>query len=171
MRGLVVYYSHEGQGTIDFNVKQFAKGHTRIVAEKIADLTGSDILRIVPKEPYPVEYEACCERAKAEYESGARPEINMPLESIDAYDTVFLGFPIWYRSYPRVIATFVEKFDFSGKKVMPFCTNEEGGFGMADMQLASAIKAKGGTVAEGLSIRGKRVDGCDGAVRSWLGIE
>ena len=170
MKSLVVYYSHEGQNTIDFNVVQIEKGHTRQVAEKIAELTGSDILRILPKEEYPTDYDKCCERAKKEYEESIRPEIVVPLESLDAYDKVFIGFPIWYRSYPRVIATFIDKYDFSGKTVLPFCTNEEGGFGMADMELASAIKAKGGVVELGLSVRGKNTGDCEAAVRRWLRI-
>ena len=170
MKSLVVYYSHEGQNTVDFNVVQIKKGHTRQVAETIAKVTGADILRIVPKEEYPTDYEKCCERAKDEYEKNARPEIVIPLETIDAYDRIFIGFPIWYRRYPRVIATFVERFDFSGKTVYPFCTNEEGGFGLADMELASAVKAKGGNVELGLSVRGKNAEDCEAAVRRWLRI-
>ena len=168
MKALVTYFSHEGQNTIDFKVTQIKKGHTRVVAEKIAELTGSDILRIIPKEEYPVEYEACSARAKSEHVVILRPEIVLPLETLDAYDTIFIGFPIWYRSYPRVIATFVERFDFTGKRVLPFCTNEEGGFGMADLELGSAIKAKGGNVELGLSVRGKNADNCEEQVSRWL---
>jgi len=168
MKALVAFYSHEGQNTVDFAVTQIKKGHTRMVAEKIAELTGSDILRIVPKKEYPFDYEACCARAKAEYEASARPEISIPLETLDAYDTIFIGFPIWYRSYPRVIATFVERFDFTGKKVLPFCTNEEGGFGMADLELSAAVKSKGGNVELGLSVRGKNAENCTDAVVRWL---
>ena len=168
MKALVAFYSHEGQNTVDFNVTQIKKGHTRMVAEMIASITGADILRIVPKEEYPFDYEACCARAKAEHEASLRPEINIPLETLDAYDTVFIGFPIWYRSYPRVITTFIDRFDFSGKKVLPFCTNEEGGFGMADLELSAAVKAKGGSVEMGLSVRGKNADNCEEPVRSWL---
>ena len=168
MKALVTYFSHEGQNTIDFKVTQIKKGHTRVVAEKIAELTGADMLRILPKEEYPVDYEACSARAKAEHEGSLRPEIVIPLETLDAYDTIFIGFPIWYRSYPRVIASFVEKFDFTGKRILPFCTNEEGGFGMADMELGSAIKAKGGKVELGLSVRGKNADNCEDQIKRWL---
>ena len=161
MGSLVAYFSYEGQNSAK-------KGNTTVVAEKIAAITGSDILRIVPTEEYPVDYEACSARAKAEHDGSLRPEIVLPLETLDAYDTIFIGFPIWYRSYPRVIATFVEKFDFTGKRVLPFCTNEEGGFGMADMELGSAIKAKGGKVELGLSVRGKNADNCEDQIKRWL---
>lgn len=168
MKALVAFFSHEGQNTVNFNVTQIEKGHTRVVAEKIADLTGSDILRILPKEEYPVDYEACSARAKAEHEGSLRPEIVIPLETLDAYDTIFLGFPIWYRTYPRVIATFIEKFDFTGKRILPFCTNEEGGFGMADLELSAAIKAKGGKTELGLSVRGKNAQNCEDQIKRWL---
>ena len=140
------------------------------MAEKIADLTGSDILRIVPAVPYSSDYEECCKRAKDEVDRSLRPEINIPLETLDAYDVIYIGFPIWYRSYPRVIATFVEKFDFAGKKVRPFCTNEEGAFGMADMELEAAIKRRGGEMERGLAVRGQNVESCDAALKRWLGL-
>ena len=170
MKSLVVYYSYEGHNSVDFNVVSIKKGHTRQVAEKIAELTDADILRITPKEEYPMDYDKCCERAKAEHEQSARPEIEVPLETLDAYDRIFIGFPIWYRSYPRVIATFIEKFDFTGKTVFPFCTNEEGDFGMADMEIASAVKARGGSCEFGLAVRGKNAGDCEASLRRWLRI-
>ena len=169
MGSLVVFFSHEGQNSVNFDVKDLKKGHTRIVAEKIAELTGSDILRIEPAEAYPADYDECCKRAKAEADGSLRPEIKMPLQSLDAYDVIYIGFPIWYRSYPRVIATFIERFDFTGKKVRPFCTNEEGAFGMADMELDAAIRRRGGETGRGLAVRGQNAATCDDAIRRWIG--
>ena len=168
MGSLVAYFSHEGQNSVNFDVKDIKKGHTRTVAEKIAAITGADILRIQPAEAYPADYDECCRRAKAEADGSERPAINIPLQSLDAYDIIYIGFPIWYRSYPRVIATFIERFDFTGKKVRPFCTNEEGAFGMADMELESAIRRRGGETERGLAVRGSNVDSCDDAIKRWL---
>ncbi|MBQ2527618.1 MAG: NAD(P)H-dependent oxidoreductase [Spirochaetales bacterium] len=170
MGSLVAYFSHEGQNSVNFDVKDIKKGHTRTVAEKIAAFTGADILRIQPAEAYPADYDECCKRAKAEADGSERPAINIPLESLDAYDTIYIGFPIWYRSYPRVIATFIDRFDFTGKKVRPFCTNEEGAFGMADMELEAAIRRRGGEMERGLAVRGSNVDSCDDALKRWLGL-
>lgn len=168
MAGLVVYFSHEGQNSVNFDIQNVKKGHTRTVAEKIADITGSDIFRIVPEEPYPADYDAVCRRAQAEYEDNIHPQINVPFESLESYDTIYIGFPIWFRSYPRVVASFIDKFDFTGKTVKPFCTNEEGEFGMADMELENAVKTKGGKVVKGLAVRGSDVNTCDEALRKWL---
>ena len=168
MAGLVVYFSHEGQNSVNFDIQNVKKGHTRTVAEKIADITGSDIFRIVPAEPYPADYDAVCRRAQAEYEDNIHPQINVPFESLESYDTIYIGFPIWFRSYPRVVASFIDKFDFTGKTVKPFCTNEEGEFGIADMELENAVKVKGGKVVKGLAVRGSDVNTCDEALRKWL---
>ena len=169
MGSLVVYFSHEGQNSVGFDVREVKKGHTRIVAEKIAELTGSDILRIEPVQPYPADYDECCKRAKEEADGSFRPEIKIPIQSLDSYDEIYIGFPIWYRSYPRVIATFIGHFDFTGKKVWPFCTNEEGAFGMADMELEAAIRSRGGQTMRGLAVRGGNAETCDDQLKRWLG--
>jgi len=72
------------------------------------------------------------------------------------YDTIYLGFPIWYRTYPRVIASFIDKYDWTGKTIKPFCTNDEGTFGITLLELAG--QAKGATILDGLAIRGIEVD-------------
>lgn len=171
MKALVVYFSHEGENSVNFNVETVKKGHTRIVAEKIVDLVNGDIFRIKPVMPYSSDYEETCKRAKEEYENGICPEIECPFETLGDYDSIFIGFPIWFRSYPRVIATFVKKFDFSGKVIYPFCTNEEGAFGMADMELAQIARAQNAVSVKGLAIRGSNANDCEQAIKSWLGIQ
>ena len=162
MGSLVAYFSYEGQNSAK-------KGNTMIVAEKIAAITGADILRVEPKEKYPADYEECCRRAKAEIDGNLRPEIVGHLQTLDAYDTIYIGFPIWYRSYPRVIATFIDSLDFTGMKVRLFCTNEEGAFGLADMELETLVKRRGGTMEKGLVIKGQDAASCDDAIRRWVG--
>lgn len=139
MGSLVAYFSYEVQNSVK-------KGNTMIVAEKIAAITGADIMRIEPKEKYPSDYDECCARAKTEINDNLRPAIVNHLQTLDAYDTIYIGFPIWYRSYPRVIGTFIDSLDFTGKKVRPFCTNEEGAFGIAAMELEPLIKRRGGVL-------------------------
>ena len=161
MGSLVAYFSYEEQNSAK-------KGNTMVVAEKIAAITGSDIMRIEPKERYSSDYDECCRRAKAEIDGNLRPEIISHLQTLDAYDTIYIGFPIWYRSYPRVIATFIDRLDFTGKKVRPFCTNEEGAFGMAAMELESLVKRHGGELEQGIAIKGQDVATCDDAIRRWV---
>ena len=162
MGSLVAYFSYEVQNSTK-------KGNTMIVAEKIAAITGADIMRIEPKEKYPSDYNECCTRAKDEINNNLRPEIINHLQSLDAYDTIYIGFPIWYRSYPRVIGTFIDSLDFTGKKVRPFCTNEEGAFGIAAMELEALIKRRGGILEPGLAIKGPEATTCDDAIKRWVG--
>ena len=97
-------------------------GNTQHVAEHIASLTGGTLFRIEPEKPYPTEYKPCTEVAKAEKESNARPVIKNKVENWDEYDTVFIGWAVWWWTAPMIINTFTESYDFKGKTVIPFCT-------------------------------------------------
>lgn len=94
-------------------------GNTEAVAQQIADYTGGTLAQIERAVPY----EDVQTEGEEELESNARPEIAFPLDSIDEYDTIFVGYPIWWDEAPMVIATFLESYDFSGKTIVPFCTS------------------------------------------------
>lgn len=102
---LVAYFSHTG--------------NTREVARQIAALTGGDLAEIRRAQAY----ENLQEEAEAEILEGARPEITVDVESMENYDVVFVGYPIWWGEAPAMIASFLEAFDFSGKTIVPFCTS------------------------------------------------
>ena len=94
-------------------------GNTEEAAQQIAEDTGGDLVRIERSEPYDdVQTEG-----EEELESNARPEIKVDLDSIDGYDTIFVGYPIWWDETPMVISTFLESYDFSGKTIVPFSTS------------------------------------------------
>ena len=101
-------------------------GNTEAVAEKIAAATDGTLMRIDPAEPYgpaDLDYNSDC-RANAEQNSGsARPAIAAPIPDIAAYDTIYLGYPIWWGKAPRVILTFLEEANTAGKIIVPFCTS------------------------------------------------
>ena len=166
MATLIVYFSHTGENYVDGEREIIEKGFTEIVAEKIHKITGGALIGLKPVEPYPFGYEETNRRARKEYEENILPEIaNLPA-SIDAYDTVYLGFPLWYRSYPRIIASFIKQFSFVGKTIKPFCTNEEGTFGIMELELRSAIK--GAVIKEGLAIHGYQVQSSDDLIAKWV---
>ena len=166
MAALVVYFSHVGENIVDGNREIIEKGFTEIVAEKIHKLTGGALIGLIPREPYPFGYEECNKRARKEYEENILPSIaNLPA-SIDAYDTIYIGFPLWYRTYPRIITTFIKSFSFVGKTMKPFCTNEEGTFGIMLLELRSSIK--GAIVKDGLAIHGYEVNNKDEAIERWV---
>ena len=108
-----------------------ATGNTKTVAEQIADVTGGELYEIEPAEPYTSEdldYHKDDCRANLEMnDDTARPEIAGAIENIEQYDTIYLGYPIWWGNAPRIMNTFVETYDLSGKTVVPFCTSGSSG--------------------------------------------
>ena len=166
MKTLVAYFSKNGENSVNFEVKNINVGHTEMLANKIARLTGGDMYPISAKVPYSGNYEEVLRRAKQENEDASFPEIANPLDSIAEYDVIYLGFPNWYRSFPRIIATFIKSYDFKGKIVKPFCTTEEGTFGLAELELAAMLKDA--ELKSGFGILGKDVEFCDEKLKIWV---
>lgn len=95
-------------------------GNTEKMASYIQEQTNGDLLKIEPLNPYPTDYKECGDVALVERDENARPEIaNLP-ESIEEYDTIFIGYPIWWHTAPMIIGTFLENYDLSGIEVYPF---------------------------------------------------
>ena len=170
MKSLVVYFSRVGETYIDGTIKRTEKGFTEILAEQIAELTGGDLFKLEPEEPFSEYYAQADKRAKDEYENNTLPPIKSLPTSIKDYDVIYIGFPIFYRSYPRVIAEFLRHFDFQGKIIKPFCTNEEGSFGTAELELRALLK--GSILRPGFSIRGFNAEKANenGALARWVDI-
>ena len=116
-----------------------ATGTTKGVAERIADGLNADRYEIVPKQPYTdddLNYRDSNSRSTVEMnDPDARPEISGSVENMDQYDIVFLGYPIWWYDAPRIMSTFVESYDFSGKTIVPFCTSGGSGIGSSALNL------------------------------------
>ena len=116
-----------------------ASGVTKRVGEEIARVCGGDFFEIVPKEKYTsddLNYMNTRSRSSVEMkDASARPEIAGTVSDMDSYDTVIIGFPIWWGLAPRIIETFLESYDFSGKTIVPFCTSGGSGVGRSDSAL------------------------------------
>lgn len=105
---LVVYFSWS------------TSGNTEKMATYIQSQTGADILELQPVNPYPTDYNETGDIAESEHDENARPEIaNLP-DSISEYDTIFVGYPIWWHTAPMIIGTFLENYDFTGVEIYPF---------------------------------------------------
>ena len=143
-------------------------GNTRGMAESIADGLEADLYEIVPEEPYTeadLNYNDNNSRTTLEMnDSSARPEISGTIEHFDQYDTIFLGYPIWWGEAPRILDTFVESYDFTGKTVIPFCTSASSGIG-------SSADTLEGLAGSGTWLDGQRFSGSDPAdkVLEWAG--
>ena len=164
---LVVYFSRTGE---EYNVGTISKGNTAIIAEMIAKKTSADVFEVKAAKPYPDEYEPCTEIAKKELEANERPAFEKNIDNLAAYDTIFVGYPIWWSAVPRVMMTFLEANDFSGKTVIPFCTH--GGSGLAGTEREIKEACKGANVLSGLAIVGKTAQNDSAAaekdVDAWL---
>lgn len=103
-----------------------ATGNTRPVAERVAEVTGGDLFEIVPAQPYTaadLNYNTDCRANAEQNDPDARPAIAGTVENMEQYDTVLIGYPIWWGSAPKIIHTFLETYDLSGKTVATFCTS------------------------------------------------
>lgn len=163
---LIAYFSRAGQNYVRGSIVDLPRGNTAVVAEMIARQTGADLFEIAPAVPYAEDYRACVAQSRRELAEGARPELAELPSSIDAYDTVVLGYPNWCANMPMPVYTFLEAFDFTGKKILPFCTNEGSGASGTDRKIATACP--GATVASALSITGHEAAESGAAISRWL---
>ena len=128
-----------------------ATNNTEGVAQKLADGLGADLYEITPEQPYTdedLDYGNSESRSSVEMnDPSARPAISGSIENMEQYDVVFIGYPIWWGEAPRIMSTFIESYDFSGKTLTAFCTSASSGFGNSDSALRSA--ANGATWLDG----------------------
>ena len=162
---LVVYYSRPGNNYSSGGIVNLKVGNTQVVAEKIQALTGADIFRLETVREYSADYRKCTEEAKEELNANARPKLKADID-ISKYDTIYLGWPCWWGTYPMCVATFLEAHDWAGKTVIPFTTHEGSGFGSSLSDLKKAIPSA--TIKKGLSIQGSRVSGADKQIKTFV---
>ena len=136
-----------------------ASGKTAKVADMLADAVGADIYEIRPEVPYSkadLNWMNKKSRSSVEMNDKAfRPAIADKNAKIDQYDTIFLGFPIWWYVAPTIINTFLEGYDFSGKKVILFATSGSSGFGKTVEELKVSVPASC-EIIEGKLLNGKQ---------------
>ncbi len=116
-----------------------ATGTTRSMAGRAADALAADLYEIVPETPYTsddLDYGNASSRTTRERDDpAARPAIDGSVEDMGGYDVVFLGYPIWHGQAPKIVSTFLERYDFTGKTIVPFCTSHSSGIGSSDTDL------------------------------------
>ena len=118
-------------------------GNTEKIAEYLIDITNADSYVIEAAVPYSdadIKYQDDnCRANKEQNDKSVRPEIANPIASIDSYDTIFLGYPIWWGQEPRIIDTFLERYDFSDKTVIPFCTSASSGIATSEKNIKALV--------------------------------
>lgn len=137
-------------------------GNTKEMASYIAEQTGGDLLEIEPKVAYPTDYNETGDIAKVERDENTRPEIaNLPA-SIDEYDTILVGYPIWWHTAPMIIGTFLENYDLTGKEVYPFTQSASMDTEQFQQSIAFVREvSEGANVHEGMFARPSDTDAID----------
>lgn len=162
---LVVYYSRKGENYMPGGIEILKKGNTEYAAEYIARAIGADLFEIDTVKPYAASYRECCMEAVAELKADARPDIKGYVENISNYDTIFLCYPCWCGTAPMCIFTFLDHYDFTGKKIVPLCTNEGSGLGNSEKDIARCCPDA--VVVPGLSIPGHQCKDSEPLLCSW----
>ena len=175
-KNLVVYFSApvaERSGQVDgissasrTSRSNTYKGNTEYIAELISKETKADLFEIVPKEAYADTYERMVQRAEEEQENDARPAIKNKVNNFSRYDTIYIGYPIWWSDMPQILYTFFDTYDLKGKNIIPFCTH--GGSGLSGTVGRIKNLEPQATVYKGLAVYRTDVTNSDSRVKSWI---
>lgn len=153
---LVVYFS--------------ATGNTKAVAETLAEMQGADLVEIVPEEPYTdadLDYNNASSRSTLEQnDADARPAISGTIDNMEDYEVVYVGYPIWWYDMPRIMYTFFDTYDFSGKTIVPFCTS--GGSSLSGTPDTIAEFEPEATILDGIQIGSSAAHDAEGELSKWL---
>ena len=163
---LIAFFSRADENYFGGAMRYVKIGNTEIVAGIMKELIDADTFKIEMKDPYSPVYMTCIDEAKKDKQNNARPELTGYLDSIDEYDTIVLCYPNYWGTFPMAVATFLERYDFTGKTILPLCTNEGSGMGSSESDIKKS--AKGATVKNGLAITGSKAADSRDVVKKWF---
>lgn len=166
MAKLVVFYSRADENYFSGSYRYITEGNTEKVAKMIAGTVGADLFRIEQKVPYAADYNTCIEQAKKDLQAKARPELVSVPDSLDDYDEIYLGYPNYWGDMPMAVYTFLERFDWNGKTIHPFCTHEGSGLSGTERKIQGVCK--GAVVTKGLAVQGGAASRAGAAVEKWV---
>ena len=163
---LIAFFSRADENYFGGAMRYVKVGNTEIVVNKMKEMIDADTFKIEMKNPYSPVYMTCIEEAKKDLRAKARPELVSMPASIDEYDTVILAYPNYWGTMPMAVCTFLENFDFSGKTILPLCTNEGSGMGSSEREIRKTCP--GADVKRGLPVTGSTAANSKSSVERWL---
>ena len=163
---LIAFFSRADENYFGGAMRYVKVGNTEIVTGIIKELIPADTFKIEMKNPYSPVYMTCIEEAKKDLRAKARPELVSMPASIDEYDTVILAYPNYWGIMPMAVYTFLENYDFSGKTILPLCTNEGSGMGSSEREIRKTCP--GADVKRGLPVTGSTAANSKSSVERWL---
>ena len=162
-KSIVIFFSHAGD---NYSVGVIDTGNTKIVADYISEITGADQFEIVTHKYDGMAYTPLIELAKKEAAVGELPPYEGTAPDLSGYDTVFIGGPVWWGTYPQVMFTLFKDINLDGKTVIPFTTHEGSGLASCANDVRKAFPKA--TVTGEFSIYGHEVRGGKAKVEKWL---
>ena len=175
-KSIVVFFSHAGE---NYSVGNIKVGNTKIVADYISEIIGADQAEVVTHKYDGMAYTPLTELAQREQNNGELPDFELRLSSVsdsglssvsetvfDQYETIFIGAPVWWGTFPQVMFTFFSRYDLNGKTLYPFTTHEGSGLGSCPSDLRRAYP--NASVQKGFSIYGHEVRSGKAKVEKWL---
>lgn len=166
MKKLVAFYSRAGENYFGGSKKNIKIGNTEIVGKQIAEMVGADLFKIDQVVPYSDNYNTCILEAKYDLENHVRPNLKNTIENMDEYDEIYLGYPNYWGKMPMAVYTFLEKYDFSGKKIHPFCTHEGSSLSSTVSDIQNLVPDA--QVTKGLAILGSHANDCLDELKGWI---
>ncbi|MBN3265666.1 flavodoxin [Pectobacterium brasiliense] len=126
-------------------------GSTQYIAQLIQKQTGGDLFRIETVNPYPLQHDPLLQYAEKEQKENARPAMKAKIENLNNYDTIFIGYPIWWYKMPMVLYSFLEQHDLRGKTIIPFTTHGGSRFSDSLSEIAR-LQQNAKLITQGLTI-------------------
>ena len=166
MKTLIAFFSRADENYFGGAMRYIKVGNTEIVCNLMKDMIEADTFKIEMQNPYSPVYMTCIDEAQKDLREKARPELVRYPDSLDKYDTVILAYPNYWGTIPMAVATFLERYDFTGKTILPLCTNEGSGMGGSEKTIRQC--APGATVKKGLPVTGSYAAESGESVRRWL---
>lgn len=168
MGALIAYFSRRGENYVSGKLKELSVGNTEVAAGMLQQLTGADLFQLEPVHEYPKSYNACIDEAQADQLRDARPELKRYPESLDGYDTIYLGYPNYWGTMPMPVFTFLEHFDFSRKnQFSPSAPTRAAAWGAANAISNGCVRERPSN--QGLPSHGGSVGNALPALQAWLG--
>lgn len=165
MKTLIAYYSRRGPNLVDGRLKKLRIGNTERVASILQKYTDGDCFRIEEQERYPENYCRCIDLARQDLLRGIRPKLKNYPASIAEYQVIYLGYPNYWGTMSAAVFSFLERFDFTGKTIRPFCTYENDGMGYSERDLKRVCPTA--RIGKGLPIRGAEIPYEIATIEDW----
>lgn len=164
---IIIYFSHTGENLISGKLTYIETGNTKIVAKKISEqLNGMKYMELVPQSLYPDVYKKTVEIAEVE----KREQKYVAYQKIDIdfaeHEEIFLGYPNWCGTIPRIVASFLEDNKMDNKKIYPFCTHEGSNLGNSVNDIKKSCP--NAQILQRLPVRGTNANKSDTAIKNWL---